>query len=148
MRPSPARVIALSAFLGLAAAAYPVAAHHATSMFDHATTVTMAGTVTEVHWTNPHVAIFVNGSFKEGEPPTVWLLEMTSPGNLVRSGGWTRTSVKPGDKVNVDLSPLRDGKKGGALKKITILETGKVYTANIREQERANLEQEPPPAQK
>ena len=62
----------------------------------------------------------------------------------MRSGGWTRTSVKPGDKVTVDLSPLRDGKKGGALKNITILETGKFYTANIREQERANLEQEPP----
>ena len=144
MKPSPKKLIVLSALLGLAAGAYPVAAHHATTMFDHATTVTMTGTVTEVHWTNPHVAIFVNGSFKEGEAPAVWVLEMTSPGNLVRSEGWTRTAVKPGDKVNVDLSPLRDGKKGGALKKITILETGKVYTTNIRQQERANLEQEPP----
>jgi hypothetical protein len=145
MKPSATKIMALSAFLGLAAGAYPVAAHHATSMFDHATTLTMNGTVTEVHWTNPHVAIFVNGSFKEGEAPAVWLLEMTSPGNLVRSGGWTRTAIKPGDKVTVDLSPLRDGKKGGALKKITILDSGKVYTTNIREQERANLEQEAPP---
>jgi Family of unknown function (DUF6152) len=140
----PTRVIALSAFLVLAGGAYPVAAHHATTMFDHATTITMTGTVTEVHWTNPHVAIYVNGYFKEGEAPAVWLLEMTSPGNLVRSEGWTRTAVKPGDKVTVDLSPLRDGKKGGALKKITILETGKVYSTNIRQQERANLEQETP----
>lgn len=146
MKPSPKKFIALSVLLGLAASAYPVAAHHATSMFDHATTLSMVGTVTEVHWTNPHVAIFVNGSFKEGEAPAVWLLEMTSPGNLVRAGGWTRTSVKPGDKVTVDLSPLRDGKKGGALKKIT-LPDGKFLTANIREQERANLEQEAPPKQ-
>jgi hypothetical protein len=140
MKPSLKKVIAWSAFLGLAAGAYPVAAHHATSMFDHATTLTIVGTVTEVHWTNPHAAIFVNGSFKEGEAPTVWLLEMTSPNNLARSGGWTRTSVKPGDKVSVDLSPLRDGKKGGALKKIT-LPDGKFLTTNIREQERANLAQ-------
>ena len=144
MKPSPTKVVVLSAWLGLSAGACPVAAHHATTMFDHATTITMTGTVTEVHWTNPHVAIFVNGSFKEGEAPAVWLLEMTSPGNLVRSEGWTRTAVKPGDKVTVDLSPLRDGKRGGALKKITILETGKAYTTNIRQQERANLEQEPP----
>jgi hypothetical protein len=137
-------VITVSVFLGLAASAYPVAAHHATSMFDHATTVTLVGEVTEVHWTNPHVAIYVNGAFKEGEPPTLWLLEMTSPGNLVRSGGWTRTAVKPGDKVTVDLSPLRDGKKGGALKKITLMETGKFLTADIRAQERANLEEEAP----
>ena len=68
---------------------------------------------------------------------------MTSPGNLVRAGGWSRNAVKPGDKVTVDMSPMRDGSKGGALKKITILDTGKFYTANIREQERANLEEEP-----
>ena len=147
MKSSLKNVVTLSALLGLAAGAYPVAAHHATTMFDHATTMTLTGTVTEVHWTNPHVAIYVNGNFKDGEAPTVWLLEMTSPGNLVRSGGWSRTSVKPGDKVVVDLSPLRDGKKGGALKKITLSETGKFLTANIREQERANLEQEPAPKQ-
>ncbi len=144
MKPSLKNVAAVSALLGLAAGAYPVAAHHATSMFDHATTVTLTGSVTEVHWTNPHVAIYVNGTFKEGDAPTVWLLEMTSPGNLIRAGGWSRTSVKPGDKVTVDLSPLRDGKKGGALKKITLTDTGKFLTANIREQERANLEQEAP----
>ena len=33
MKPSPQKVIALAALLGLAAGAYPVAAHHATSMF-------------------------------------------------------------------------------------------------------------------
>ncbi len=140
MKTSLGKVVACTAVLGLGAAAYPVAAHHATTMFDHATTITMVGTVSEVHWTNPHVAIYVNGVFKEGEKPATWLLEMTSPGNLVRSGGWTRSSVKPGDNVTVDLSPLRDGKKGGALKKIT-LPDGKFLTANIRQQERANLEQ-------
>jgi hypothetical protein len=46
--------------------------------------------------------------------------------------------------VTVDLSPLRDGKKGGALKKITLMETGKFLTADIRAQERANLEEEAP----
>jgi len=147
MELSPRKVIALSALLGLTAAAYPVAAHHATSMFDHATTVTLTGTVTEVHWANPHVAILVNGTAKDGDTSTVWLLEMTSPLNLVRSGGWTKTSIKPGDKVTVDLSPLRDGKKGGALKKIT-LPDGTFLTTNIRGQELANLESGAPPAKK
>ncbi len=128
--------------LGLAAA-YPVAAHHSTTMFDHAKVVSIAGTVKEVHWTNPHVAIFVYGTAAGGEP-TLWLMEMTSPGNLVRAGGWSRTAVKPGDKVKVDFAPLRDGKKGGALKRITLVESGKFYSADIRAQERANLEEEPP----
>jgi len=54
------------------------------------------------------------------------------PGNLVRAGGWSRSAVKPGDKVTVEFSPLRDGKKGGALKRITLVESGKFYTADIR----------------
>ena len=140
MKRSFKRAIAFLAFLGLAAA-YPVAAHHSTTMFDHAKVVSIAGTVKEVHWTNPHVAIFVYGTSKEIQEPTMWLLEMTSPGNLVRAGGWSRTAVKPGDKVTVDFAPLRDGKKGGALKKITLVDTGQFYTADIRAQERPNLEE-------
>ena len=53
-------------------------------------------------------------------------------------------TVKPGDKVTIDMAPLRDGKKGGALKKVTLVDTGKFLTADIRAQERANLEQEAP----
>jgi hypothetical protein len=124
-------------------AAYPAAAHHSTAMFDHARVVSIAGVVKEVHWTNPHVAIYIYGTSAEVREPTLWLMEMTSPGNLVRAGGWSRTAVKPGDKVTVDFAPLRDGKRGGALKKITIAESGKFYTADIRAQERANLEEPP-----
>ena len=145
MKLSLKKVIVFSAFLGLVAGVYPAAAHHSTTMFDHAKVISIAGTVKEVHWTNPHVAIFVYGTSKEGGgEPTMWLLEMTSPGNLVRAGGWTRTAVRPGDRVTVDLAPLRDGKKGGALKKITLVDTGKFYTADIRSQERPNLEEQPP----
>jgi len=136
--------IRILVLLGLAAA-WPVSAHHSTTMFDHAKQISIAGVVKEVHWTNPHVAIFVYGTVASGGDPTMWLLEMTSPGNLVRAGGWSRTVVKPGDKVTVDFAPLRDGKKGGALKKITLVDSGKFYTADIRAQERANLEEETPP---
>jgi hypothetical protein len=130
---------------GLVSTMHAALAHHSTTMFDHTKVVSITGTVREVHWTNPHVAIFVYGTLAAGGEPTLWLMEMTSPGNLVRAGGWTRTAVKPGDKVTVDFSPLRDGKKGGALKKITLSDTGRFYTADLRAQERPNLEEEPPP---
>ena len=90
---------------------------------------------------NPHVTLTINGSLNEGDAPADWLMEMTSPGNLVRAGGWRRDAVKAGDKVEVVFSPLRDAeKKGGALKKLTVLATGEVFTANIREQEKPGLE--------
>jgi hypothetical protein len=132
---------AITAVCLLAAGISSVAAHHSTTMFDHSKTVTIKGTVVELRWVNPHVTVTVNGSLNEGDAPADWLMEMTSPGNLVRAGGWRRDAVKPGEKVEVVFSPLRDAdKKGGALKKITVLATGEVLTANIREQEKPGLE--------
>ena len=134
-------VLPAAAFLALAAVPHWVAAHHSTTMFDHSKTVTITGTVVELRWTNPHVSLLVNGTVNADEPPTLWLLEMTSPGNLVRAGGWTRTAVKPGDRVEIEMSPLRDSTQhGGALKKLTLLDTGQVFTANIRAQEMPGLE--------
>jgi hypothetical protein len=125
----------------LAAGVSSVAAHHSSTMFDHSKTATIKGTVVELRWVNPHVTLTVNGSIDDDDAPADWLMEMTSPGNLVRAGGWRRGAVKPGDKVEVVFSPLRDAdRKGGALKKLTVLATGEVFTANIREQEKPGLE--------
>jgi hypothetical protein len=67
-------------------------------------------------------------------------MEMTSPGNLVRAGGWSRNAVKVGDAVRVEFSPLRDATlRGGALKTITLLATGQSYTANLLAQEMPGL---------
>jgi hypothetical protein len=132
---------AIAAVCAIAAGISSVAAHHSTTMFDHSKTLTINGSVVELRWVNPHVTVSVNGTIKEGDAPDVWLMEMTSPGNLVRAGGWRRDAVKPGEKVEVVFSPLRDAeKKGGALKKLTVLATGEVFTANIREQEKPGLE--------
>ena len=127
----------------LAAGIASVWAHHSATMFDHATTMTINGEVVELRWVNPHVSLSVNGVVKERaeDGPAVWVMEMTSPGNLVRAGGWRRDAVKPGETVEVVFSPLRDSQRmGGALKKLTVVATGEVLTANIREQERPGLE--------
>src|SRR6202166_3687055 len=132
---------AIAAVCMLAAGISSVAAHHSSTMFDHSKTVTIKGTVVELRWVNPHVTLTINGSISGDDAPRHWLNEITRTGNLVRAGGWRRDAVKPGDKVEVVFSPLRDAdKKGGALKKLTVLATGEVFTANIREQEKPGLE--------
>ena len=142
MKLSCKQVAAGAALLGLVAAAYPVAAHHSTTMFDREKFIVLEGTVKELHWTNPHVAIFIeNAVAKPGVPDGLWVVELTSPGNLVRSG-WTRTLIKPGEKVAVEVHQLRDGSKGGGLRKITVASTGQTFNYNIRDQERPNLEGE------
>ena len=126
----------------LAAGISQVTAHHSSTMFDHSKTVTIKGTVVELRWVNPHVSLLVKGVV-DGEQTEQedWLMEMTSPGNLVRAGGWSRNAVKAGDRVVVEFSPLRDtSSRGGALKKITLVETGQTFTANLRAQEMPGLE--------
>ena len=130
----------LAAFTIALSASALALAHHATTMFDRDKIITITGVVKEVQWTNPHVGIFVTGTLKDGDTPALWIMEVSSPGNLTRAGGWTRNSIKAGYKVSVDFYPLRNGNKGGYLKKITLTDTGKFYTADIRAQESPNLE--------
>ncbi len=138
MKASTRSAVVLSALVELAALSRPAVAHHSTAMFDRDKLVTLTGTVKEVQWTNPHAAIYVETVAKSGEEPVLWVTELTSPGNLVRMG-WAKTSIKVGDKVTVELNPLRDGKKGGWLKKITLIDSGQSFTNDIFVQEKANL---------
>jgi len=117
------------------------AAHHSGSMFDATKSVTLTGTVVEVRWTNPHVTLLVEGKTADADENAQWLLEMSSPSNLVRVSNWSRTTVKPGDHVRVLMAPLRDSdRKGGNLKTLTLIDTGESFTPNIREREEPGLQ--------
>src|ERR1043166_5364749 len=101
------------ALIGIAAAIpAPADAHHSFAMFDPAKARTLKGTVTEFRWVHPHISLFVLAEGAAGAAPELWAVELTSPGNLTRLG-WTRKSLKKGDKVLVEINPLRNGQKGG-----------------------------------
>ena len=127
-------VIALAALLPVPRAD----AHHSFAMFDFSKDLVVKGTVQEFRWTNPHVALLVQVDPKPGGAPEVWSLELTSPGNLTRVG-WSRHSLKPGDHIELEFNPLRDGRHGGAFRRATILATGQVLTSNLREAEKPGL---------
>lgn len=118
-----------------------VAAHHSASMFDFSKSRTLKGKVVEMRWVNPHVTITITGSPSSDEAPADWLIETTSPGNLVRAGGWRRDALKPGDEVELTFHPEREAaKKSGLLQEVKVISTGEVFTANIRDQEKPGLE--------
>ena len=104
--------------LAIVALAAPALAHHSFAMFDMDKNVTAVGAVTEFRWTNPHAWMHVDVDNAKGQASN-WAIEMTSPNNLV-NGGWRRSSLKPGDKVTVIFHPLRNGKPGGSLVKVTL----------------------------
>ena len=116
--------------VGLAGFSAPVSAHHSVAMFDMAHTVTMNGTIKAFEWTNPHAVVWFVTVDSKGEQQLV-PVETTSPGNLMRSG-WTKHSLNPGDKVAVELHPLRDGRNGGALQRITLTDSGKVLDFSLQ----------------
>ncbi|MFZ1990022.1 MAG: DUF6152 family protein [Alphaproteobacteria bacterium] len=92
-------------------------AHHSFAMFDLGKQVTLAGTVKEFEWTNPHAWIEVNVPSEAG-PDALWSVQMNSPNNLTRQG-WKRTTLKPGDRVTIIVNPMRDGRKAGLFYKLT-----------------------------
>ncbi len=124
-RPSISILLAL-----LAGFAAPVSAHHSFAMYEPTKTLTLKGTVKSFQWTNPHVILWVLVQPEGGGAPQEWSIETTSPGVLTRNG-WTRQSVKTGDKVSVNLSPLRDGSHGGSLNSVTLLDTGQTLAAGF-----------------
>jgi len=86
-----------------------VSAHHSTAMFDFSKTIEISGTVKDFEWTNPHTWTNVT---VEGGKSAVYGLEGMSPNYLSRNG-WTKRTLKPGDKVQFAVHPLKDGRKGG-----------------------------------
>lgn len=108
-RVSIGMLIGLSAFL----TPFNSYAHHTYSMFDQTKEVVLTGVVREFQWTNPHTWVELDVTSPDGAVQG-WSLEGGSI-NSIKRQGWSRTSLKPGDKVKVLINPLRDGKKGGAL---------------------------------
>jgi hypothetical protein len=102
----------------------PAWSHHSHAMFDHASRVTISGTVTEFVYRNPHGFLYVDVKNDSGETVNYWV-EMSNLTNMVLRG-IGRTTFKPGDRITVNLHPLKDGRPGGSYVTITAAD-GKIY---------------------
>ena len=112
----------------------PAVAHHSFAMYEPTKTLTFKGTIKSFQWTNPHVVVWVLVQPQDGGAVQEWSLETTSPGVLTRNG-WTRQSLKAGDRVSVTFSPLRDGSRGGGLNSVTLLDTGQTLVPKFGKEE-------------
>ena len=119
--------LVLAAQVGVAP---PAVAHHSFAMYEPTKTLTFKGTVKAFQWTNPHVVVWVLVQPDSGAAAEEWSFETTSPGVLTRAG-WTRQSIKAGDRVSVTFSPLRDGSHGGGLNSLTLLDTGQTLVPSF-----------------
>jgi hypothetical protein len=109
--------VMLGALLSVAMAS-PAMAHHSTAMFDFTKTVQLEGTIKDFQWTNPHTWTVVTVTGKPGVAGE-YGLEGMSPNYLARNG-WTKRTLKSGDKVKLAVHPLKDGRKGGFMVSVTL----------------------------
>ncbi len=112
LRSVAAGAVALLLAVGVATA------HHSTAMFDMQHTVKLTGTVTQFDWTNPHTFIWMEVVGANGTTEN-YSVEGMSPNYLSRNG-WTRHTLKPGDKISMEIHPLKDGRKGGFCATVTL----------------------------
>ena len=99
---------ALVTALGVILWAGSAFAHHSfAAEYDAKKPATLAGTVTRVEWTNPHVRFYIDVADQTGAV-TSWELTMGAVNGLLRRG-WAKTMLKPGDTVAVNGYFARDG---------------------------------------
>lgn len=92
---------------GLLAASLPVFAHHGNAAYDAEKTVTVKGTVTDYIWSNPHVFVKLDGKDDSGNV-VHWIVEGQNPVSMTQIG-WTKNTFKPGDTVEIDAMPAKNG---------------------------------------
>ena len=132
-----------SFFVSLAALLFasPALAHHGfAGRYDEEHPVTVTGTVVDLQFMNPHSIIFFDVTDKTGKTER-WQAELGSANQLNRSEGWTRTTLKAGDKITIVGPQNKNGSGDMNLShesKIIMTDTGKVIHNSIK------AEQAPP----
>ena len=82
-------------------------AHHGYAAFDTTMEVTLKGTVTDFHFTNPHCVVEFDVKDDKGQVRN-WKAEMTSANHLAQKG-WTESSVQAGDELAITGYRAKNG---------------------------------------
>jgi Family of unknown function (DUF6152) len=106
-------------------------AHHSpSSIFDMANKFTLSGTLTQVEWVNPHIAIYIDAKKPDGTVEN-WKFESAPPAFLRRVGVNSADFKKAiGQTVTVEGNRARDGSAYGFLQKITFADGNSLAMVN------------------
>jgi len=104
-------------------------AHHGRgTRYDMETELEVQGTVRELVWRNPHVAILIDAEDEQGEVVT-WVIEHSNVSTLARLG-YHRNVLKPGQKVTAVVRPGSAGDPIGLCQKIILEDGTEIFVRN------------------
>jgi len=110
-------VVAAVVLAAVVVQAVPVQSHHSNVAYEVTKVITVTGVVKEFQWVNPHTWLNVIVDDGKGSKVT-WAAEGRAPSILLRAG-WTRSSLKAGETVTVDMSPAKDGSHTAIIARVT-----------------------------
>ena len=132
----------LTSFCILAASLFPasspVLAHHGfAGRYDEEHPFTVQGTVLEFEFINPHSAIIFEAKDQSGAMQR-WHAELGGANALHRADGWTKDTLKPGDKITIIGPRNKNGSNDMNLShesKISLTDIGKDIHNSFRNQQ-------------
>jgi hypothetical protein len=108
--------LTVAALTCLAAASY---AHHSFAVhYDPKKIVTIEGIAKVFRFTNPHGILELEVKTDKGETQR-WTVETTAPVYMQRRG-WSKNTIKPGDRIVVEGWPARDGSHLMRIRKVRL----------------------------
>ena len=121
--------------LGLLAVSSPVLAHHGDADRYDKEVIAVTGTLVELQLVYPHSVIAFDVTDDKGQTVR-WQAEMGGQQQLVKQFGWTKSTVKAGDKVTVTGRRAKSGAPYMNLSErstIVMADTGKeIYKTGVK----------------
>ena len=99
----------LAITVGLSVLCVQALAHHGfAGRYDEENPITLEGTVVELQLSNPHAMLIFSVRDEAGKVVR-WNGLLGTVASLVKSDGWTRDTLKPGDRISVLGAPAVRG---------------------------------------
>ena len=106
--------------------AAPLVAHHGRgAIYDAKKKIELKGTVTEVQWRNPHIAIFIDVKGADGKV-TNWAIEHSNVSQLARLG-YGKNTLRAGMEVTVVVNPGSKGEPVGLCQKVMLADGKEIF---------------------
>lgn len=124
------KLIAFSVLVvGLLMVTVPLMAHHGRgATYDMKKELALKGTISEVSWRNPHIAVMVDVKDPDGKV-TTWTIEHSNITTLAMQG-YGKTTLKVGQEITAFVHPGAAGTPVGLCMKIVFSDGKEVFQRN------------------